>query len=100
MNDLRRQLAELPPDKRKLLELLLQQEAELDQPPAPPSPQPSSAPTSFPLSFAQQRLWFLDQLEPGTPLYNLPVAMRLSGPLDLAALRRSFDRIAQRHAII
>ncbi|HEY2739618.1 MAG TPA: amino acid adenylation domain-containing protein, partial [Thermoanaerobaculia bacterium] len=41
---------------------------------------------AVPLSFAQQRLWFIDQLEPGNPLYNLPVALRVEGPLDRAVL--------------
>ncbi len=51
----------------------------------------------LPLSFAQQRLWFLDQLEPGTPLYNIPSAVRLSGTLNRAALQRSVDAIVARH---
>ncbi len=51
----------------------------------------------FPASFAQQRLWFLDQLEPGTPLYNIPSAVRLSGALDVEALQRSLDEIVERH---
>ncbi|MBV9789743.1 MAG: non-ribosomal peptide synthetase, partial [Chloroflexi bacterium] len=51
----------------------------------------------LPLSFAQQRLWFLDQLDPGTSAYNVPVAVRLSGPLDLPAVQRSIDTIVQRH---
>jgi hypothetical protein len=52
---------------------------------------------AYPLSFAQQRLWFLDQLEPGKALYNLPAAVRLSGQLDTSALSRSFDEVVRRH---
>ena len=50
-----------------------------------------------PLSFAQQRLWFLDQYEPDNILYNLPVAIRLHGVLDVTALERSLDEILRRH---
>ena len=49
------------------------------------------------LSFAQQRLWFLDQLEPGNPAYNLPVVVRLGGRLDVAALINSVNEIVRRH---
>jgi amino acid adenylation domain-containing protein len=52
---------------------------------------------SLPLSFAQQRLWFIDQLEPGSALYNVPVALRLEGELDVAALERSLQEIVRRH---
>ncbi len=48
-------------------------------------------------SFAQQRLWFLDQLEPGNPFYNLPAAARLSGPLEVAALADALDQLVSRH---
>lgn len=53
-----------------------------------------------PLSFAQQRLWFLDQLEPGNPAYNLPVAVRLNGRLEVAALARTFNEIRRRHEVL
>ena len=49
------------------------------------------------LSFAQQRLWFLDRVEPGTPAYNLPAAVRLEGALDAAALERSLSEMVRRH---
>jgi amino acid adenylation domain-containing protein len=52
---------------------------------------------NLPLSFAQQRLWFLDRMQPGNPLYNLPGAVRLKGSLDVAALKRSFNEIVRRH---
>jgi amino acid adenylation domain-containing protein len=49
------------------------------------------------LSFAQQRLWFIDQLEPGNPSYNIPLALRLTGWLDVTALERSLNEILRRH---
>ncbi|HEX6371118.1 MAG TPA: amino acid adenylation domain-containing protein [Longimicrobium sp.] len=51
----------------------------------------------LPLSFAQERLWFLDRLEPGSPLYNVPAALRLSGELHAAALERALGEIVRRH---
>src|SRR5262245_16773617 len=56
---------------------------------------PASGPA--PLSFAQERLWFLDQLVPGSTAYSLPLLLRLSGRLDTDALRMSLDRIVERH---
>ncbi|MFN7945817.1 MAG: amino acid adenylation domain-containing protein [Blastocatellia bacterium] len=55
---------------------------------------------ALPLSFSQQRLWFLDQFEPGSPLYNMPDAVRLSGRLNVAALARSLNEIISRHEIL
>jgi alpha-ketoglutarate-dependent taurine dioxygenase len=49
------------------------------------------------LSFAQQRLWFLDQLEPGSNAYNMGSAVRLQGTLDLSALEQSFREVIRRH---
>lgn len=52
---------------------------------------------SLPLSFAQQRLWFLEQLVLGNAFYNIPAAIRLQGNLDCKALQSSFGAIVQRH---
>jgi amino acid adenylation domain-containing protein len=54
----------------------------------------------FPLSFAQQRLWFLQQMNPQSPAYNMPVASRLLGRLDVEALEQTLNEIAQRHEIL
>ncbi len=53
--------------------------------------------STLPLSFAQQRLWFLDQLEPGNPAYNLATAVLLTGPLDRPALAASLEDMVARH---
>ncbi|HEY9422995.1 MAG TPA: amino acid adenylation domain-containing protein, partial [Thermoanaerobaculia bacterium] len=51
----------------------------------------------LPLSFAQQRLWFIDQLEPGHPAYNIPLALRLTGAMEPRLLERIFSEIIRRH---
>ncbi|HEY7817324.1 MAG TPA: condensation domain-containing protein, partial [Vicinamibacteria bacterium] len=55
---------------------------------------------SLPLSFAQQRLWFLDRLIPGKAFYNLPAGVRLKGPLDVDAIRKTFAEIVRRHEVL
>jgi amino acid adenylation domain-containing protein len=55
---------------------------------------------AYPLSFGQQRLWFLDRLQPDSPAYNLPTALRLNGSLDLPALSRALSRVTERHAVL
>ena len=57
-------------------------------------------PQALPLSFAQQRLWFLDQLEPQGSFYNIPSALRLRGPLDYEALVWSLNEMARRHEVL
>ncbi|WP_370451132.1 amino acid adenylation domain-containing protein [Corallococcus sp. CA049B] len=58
---------------------------------------PVSRDAPLPLSFAQQRLWFIDQLDPGTALYNIPVAIRLEGDWDAGALERALHEVVRRH---
>ena len=74
--------------------------AALTQPALDPTP-PSTPPPGegdLPLSFAQQRLLFIDQFDPGAPTYNIPIALRLNGALDISALEQSINEIVQRHA--
>ncbi len=52
---------------------------------------------ALPLSFAQQRLWFLNQMEPDSPFYNMPVALRMTGRLQLEVLKHVFNEIVRRH---
>ncbi|HEX8273583.1 MAG TPA: non-ribosomal peptide synthase/polyketide synthase, partial [Longimicrobiaceae bacterium] len=52
---------------------------------------------ALPLSFAQERLWFIDRLEPGSAVYNVPVAWRVGGALDRAALERALGEVVRRH---
>ena len=54
----------------------------------------------LPLSYAQERLWFLDQLEPGNAFYNIPFAFRCKGPLNVVALELTINEIARRHATL
>ncbi|QBD82929.1 amino acid adenylation domain-containing protein [Ktedonosporobacter rubrisoli] len=57
-------------------------------------------PAQIPLSFAQERLWFLSELEPKSPAYNIPFALRLRGQLRISALEASFNALVERHEIL
>ncbi len=59
--------------------------------------EPRATPGRIPLSFAQERMWFLHQMQDGNAAYNLPIGLRLRGPLDVEALRRSVEEIIRRH---
>jgi amino acid adenylation domain-containing protein len=61
---------------------------------------PVSREQQLPLSFAQQRLWFLDQLEPQSTLYNIPAALRLTGSLNVTALERTLSEVVRRHEVL
>jgi amino acid adenylation domain-containing protein len=75
------------------IEKLRSTTAQLQGPPIRPVPRDGE----LPLSFAQQRLWFLEQLEPGSAAYNIPDAYRLHGPLDVAVFERCVNEIIRRH---
>jgi amino acid adenylation domain-containing protein len=58
---------------------------------------PRHSQTTPHLSFAQERLWFIDQLMPGSPVFNVPMAVKLAGSINVAALQRAIDEIVRRH---
>ena len=94
-NELAKRIAALSPEQQALLKLQLQKQG-IDLPKQSTIP-PRQQANLLPLSFAQQRLWFLNQLEPDNPFYNISGASYLTGSLNLAVLRRSFDALVQRH---
>ena len=69
--------------------------AALGLPAAPLRPIPRDG--ELPLSFGQETFWFLDQLEPGSPVFNIDVAVRLTGPLDVKAVEQALNEVVQRH---
>ncbi|HEY3572046.1 MAG TPA: amino acid adenylation domain-containing protein [Thermoanaerobaculia bacterium] len=66
----------------------------------PIEPAPADPGSAWPLSFSQERLWVLDRIDPGSPAYNLPVAVRLSGRLDAGALAASLTEVVRRHSVL
>src|SRR5437868_1228275 len=86
---------ELSGKKRAVLEALLREQGIEDAKADRILRRRESGPA--PLSFAQQRLWFLDQLEPESPLYNIHAGVELSGPLNVPVLQRSIAEILRRH---
>ena len=98
MSDLSERIANLSPEKRALLTLHLRKKgAKAAREATIPKRKDQS---TFPLSFAQERLWFLDQYEPDSPYYNVPAALQLTGPIDIAALRQSLNEIVRRHEVL
>src|SRR4051794_25514875 len=86
---------ELSPERRALLEIMLREEGVVEPPTARLGRMKDL--DVLPLSFAQERLWFLSQLEPSIPAYNIPVAARITGPLNTNALEQSLSEVLRRH---
>jgi amino acid adenylation domain-containing protein len=93
---LRERIAALSPKQQELLlrRLRTREPAAAGQPTATI---PRRGLTRAPLSYAQQRFWFLDQVDPGTPHYNVAMAAPMNGPLDTAVLERSVNELVRRH---
>ncbi|WP_175460999.1 non-ribosomal peptide synthetase, partial [Rhodococcus triatomae] len=65
--------------------------------PSRPALAPRPRPDTVPLSIAQQRMWFLNRFDPGSAAYNLPISLRMTGTLDVAALRLALADVLERH---
>src|SRR4051812_29916862 len=97
LEDIARRLATLPHDKQAEFARWLAQRA-ISVLSLPIVPQ--ARPAVVPLSFAQRRLWLLDQLHPGSSSYNVPRVYALTGALDPAALARALDALVARHEVL
>lgn len=86
MENLSRRLSELSAEKQKLLAQALQQQGETFD--------------AFAMSFAQQRLWLLDQMDPDNSVYNVRFMFHLTGPLKVAVLEQSLNEIVRRHEVL
>jgi amino acid adenylation domain-containing protein len=92
-------LSNISEAKRNLLEKYLR--GEIQQGPTSPrtiEPRPPGSPVQ--LSFSQERLWFLDQLNPNSAVFNVPLAVRLTDAIDPDALKRSINEIVRRHDVL
>lgn len=95
MDELTKRIAALSPEQRELFERQLKQK-NLQRFTKPTIPRRKD-PNALPLSLAQQRLWFLNQLEPDNPSYNIPIAWHFTGRLSVATLLGSLNEIVRRH---
>ncbi|MEM9507320.1 MAG: condensation domain-containing protein [Cyanobacteria bacterium P01_E01_bin.35] len=106
MRNISQQLQNLSPEQRALLEAKLKEKGiQLSQSDKPNGMASLRIPSrnedvDIPLSFAQQRLWFVQQLDPDNNSYNVPCVLRLEGKLDIAALCKALNEIVKRHEIL
>ncbi|HZG43377.1 MAG TPA: condensation domain-containing protein, partial [Longimicrobium sp.] len=98
MSEVLERVDKLSPERRALLQKLLRQQA--GHALEPGAIRPRAGGGAAPLSFAQQRLWFIDRLEPGSAVYNVPITWRLGGALDERALERALGEIVRRHEVL
>ena len=96
-NELSERASRLSPEKRALLERRLRGE-KISKPDGQITRLDRYG--ELPVSFAQERLWFFDQLEPQSSTYNIPLAIKIYGKLDLPVFRRCLDEIARRHEVL
>jgi amino acid adenylation domain-containing protein len=99
INDVVHGTSGLSGEQQALLAMLLEDEG-VDQLHEASSIVPRADQNTHPASFAQQRLWFLDQLEPNSPTYVMPGGVRMLGALDVGALARTLNEIVRRHAVL
>ena len=95
MSSLREQIANLTPEQLAQLQTRLEESASANSSGALIPRRKGKGPCA--LSFAQERLWFLDQFDPGSPVYNISRALHIEGPLDSSVLQKALDGIVARH---
>ena len=101
MRDLTERLAALSPERRAVLEARLRDKGLSAPRPSVIRPIPGRESLShFPTSLDQERLWFIDQMEPGNPAYNIHTATRLFGPIDPELMRRAINASITRHEVL
>lgn len=99
MNDYSQRIADLPPEKIRLLaQRIAQKKARLAS--EPPLGRRAGGRSPLPLSYAQKRLWVLHQLEPHSAAFNLSSAVRIEGRLNVGALERSLREVLRRHEVL
>ena len=95
MTQISDRIAALPADKREFL--LQRLKEKLDHTKRQIVPLARQAASDFALSFAQERLWFIQQMDPDSAIYNISAALSIKGPLDRLALEQSLNQIVRRH---
>ncbi|HVF55292.1 MAG TPA: amino acid adenylation domain-containing protein [Pyrinomonadaceae bacterium] len=100
MSELAERIAALSPQQRALFEAMLKKKG-LHTPEARGIPRVERMPDGlYPTSIDQERLWFIDQLQPGNTAYNIFTASRITGPLDVGVMERVVNEIVQRHEVL
>jgi amino acid adenylation domain-containing protein len=100
MSDLQRRIDALSPEQRALFERTLRERRLAAAPRPVDGPTPRARNGTIPLSFAQERFWFLSQMEPDHGAYNTFIVVRVEGALDVSALTASFREIVRRHEVL